>query len=82
MWMKGIVLGLMLYAAFVLIIVTATVRGIARPAGPNSGVVGVDLVTLYHNTFENNVWLIVALVGSILVGVSLVAAWPRFTPVS
>ena len=82
MWMKGIVLGLLLYAAFVLIVVTATVRALTKLAGPTSGEVGIDLVTLYHNTFENNLWLIVALVGCILVGVSLVAAWPRFTPVS
>jgi hypothetical protein len=82
MWMKGIVIGFLLYAAFVLIIVTATIRGLFRPAGPNSEAVGIDLVTLYHNTFEHNPWFVIALVGCILVGVSLVAAWPRFTPVS
>lgn len=82
MWMKGIVIGLLLYGAFVVTIVAATVRAFTKLAGPTSGTVGIDLVTFYHNTFNHNPWLVIALVGCILVGVSLVAAWPRFTPVS
>ena len=82
MWMKGIVMGLMLYAAFVVIIVGATVRGFTKAAEPTAGAVGIDLVSLYRNTLEHNPWFVIALVGCILVGVSLVAAWPRFTPVS
>jgi hypothetical protein len=75
-------MGLMLYAAFVVIIVGATVRGLTKAAEPTAGEVGIDLVSLYHNTFKDNPWFVIALVGCILVGVSLVAAWPRFTPVS
>lgn len=64
--MKGIVIGLLLYVAFVIIIVAATVRALIKLAP--SGEVGIDLVTLYHNTFEHNLWLVIALVGCILVG--------------
>jgi len=80
MYIKGIGLGFVLYAVFVFINTVAIVRGLTRAAGPNNGEVGIDLVTLYHNELHNP-WLIVALFGCLLVGVAMVASWPRFTPV-
>ena len=77
MYLKGI--GLVLYVVFVVINTVAVVRGLTT-AGPTSGTVGIDLLTLYHNGFRNP-WLIVALFGCLLVGIAMVASWPRFTPV-
>jgi hypothetical protein len=76
MWIvKGLSLGLGIFMLGLVIYVPAVMHEITKgtPIGPGESV-GVDVLSLYHNSQP---WIFIAFVATLALGLSLVACWPH-----
>jgi hypothetical protein len=81
MYLKGIGLGLLLFALEFVFFTVAWIRAV-MPDAPQSvsGAVGWDLVTLWRNL--SGFWFYIMLVATLMLGIAFVAMWPRVVRVS
>jgi hypothetical protein len=72
--LKGISVGLGMFALAFAIYITAMTRFLLKGSAPHPGtVVGIDLVTVVRHS---GVWFIVAILACMGLGISIVALWP------
>jgi hypothetical protein len=76
MWIvKGLSLGFGMFVIGFVIYVLAMMRQIAKGSTvAPGGVVGVDMVSLYHSVYP---WVYIALVATLALGLALIRCWPQ-----